>query len=495
MKREFRIEDIVPSIENVFVPIHNKGMKEPKTESILSTYNSNTYHSRMLKEIEKAKHTIMISSFLIADEGLEDMLIRKAEDGVRVYLLTSTDAQLKKLDKEELSEFDQETVTHHISLLKKLAQSTLCRSAQHLHAKFLLVDPVIDGAFNPGCFALVSTANFTTKGMTISPELIVVVDEVNKKRALYQLFLKGFWQEAEQELRQSWVGISDKRSIPEPEIPHTSKGVNSLKRDLLARMRDADSIIMGAYSMDDTHETMGAVLNSSSPMTVFTRLRMRNHPILSRLMERDNTLIKIHKDIHAKFLITETGKRYRGIVFTANFTSKGLDTGFEVGIPLNQSQTVELLKIVEYWSSVMQYEYRSRVGLKNIGYDHLMVREGRRIVRKDLKENHHDRKKIQAKKVKDIVDAGDWIESVPEFIGNDIKLKVTKELEITVPRLPKKFDLSKLKKRDEKISGKKYHVYSPDNSADFLVCNTPLDLVRADAQFSNLRIYRSDHDE
>ena len=80
-----------------------------------------------------------MSSFLLADKGVEDALLATAKRGVRVYVLLASEARLGKEESE--GEFDKKVLELHKQMLTRLGGHVLFRSAPHFHAKVVVVDP------------------------------------------------------------------------------------------------------------------------------------------------------------------------------------------------------------------------------------------------------------------------------------------------------------------------------------------------------------------
>ena len=356
-------------LKKVWLPIKKENVREELgSKELFSTFLNDRAYDDILNHVRVAQQTIFLSSFIIADSKLEDLLVEKALNGVRVYILTSTDAQLNKEDKIHLSDFDRITINHHKRMLDKFAGRILCRSNEHLHAKFLIIDPVLNGSYNPNNVTYISTANFASKPLRESPELIMKIIENHQiKYNTYQFFRQGFWNESNEELltKGEWTSIlkNEKNYFDKPDIslPVTMKDNNSLRDNILKVINGKfDEIILSAYTFENTHKVIKTLFAKDKNIfvRVITRAREVNQPFFKDLIENfPNLEIILNENIHAKFIITKSGETWNGLMFTSNFATLGLDSGYELGINLNEKQIEVLLKIYKFWKQSSNYKY------------------------------------------------------------------------------------------------------------------------------------------
>ncbi|MEN8217622.1 MAG: phospholipase D-like domain-containing protein [Pseudomonadota bacterium] len=119
----------------------------------------------IITAIDHAQDTVMLMSFLMADEALEDALMNAAKRGVRVYVLLAAENRLEKEPAAD-AEFDQKVLAQHKTMLDRLAGQVLVRSAPNFHAKLVLID-------TQAGFLL--TANLTKEALQRNEELAVVL--------------------------------------------------------------------------------------------------------------------------------------------------------------------------------------------------------------------------------------------------------------------------------------------------------------------------------
>lgn len=93
------------------------------------------------KMADKTSDTICVSSFLIQEGRFTDAMLRAVRRGVRSYILTAREEELK-MSPEELGEKKGEAIEGHKRLLDAFAGKVLVRTAPHFHAKFVLFDPL-----------------------------------------------------------------------------------------------------------------------------------------------------------------------------------------------------------------------------------------------------------------------------------------------------------------------------------------------------------------
>ena len=69
---------------------------------------------------DQAKEMICFSTFLIQESWVTDALLKAADRGVNVYLLTAREEELNKLD-EDMREFEKQIIPEHKKLLDSMA--------------------------------------------------------------------------------------------------------------------------------------------------------------------------------------------------------------------------------------------------------------------------------------------------------------------------------------------------------------------------------------
>jgi len=322
------------------------------------------FRHALVKTIDEAREVVMVASFLLADEDLAAALLRAVDRGVRVYALTSTEAKLAQLPRED-SEFDARMIAEHKALLDRLAGRVLLRSAGHFHAKFLVADPKT----HPKGF--VSTANFN-RALLDSVELGV---ELNRKasQALAAWFSWVFWTEAERELVEKGRLAAVKRPPATPRLPTdlativpTTKSHHLLGDAALRLIEGAErQLVVASYSLGADHPSVDALIaraRAGVEVTVLTRPRPAVLAAVLRLAEAGVTVLA-HDKLHAKAIHSDAG----ALIMTANLETHGLDAGFETGVLLSGRPTARgtqasaLKAILDAWIATFPWRFAPAV--------------------------------------------------------------------------------------------------------------------------------------
>lgn len=316
------------------------------------------FRNELVAAMETAREVILLSSFLLADDALAQAMIRAAGRGVRVYVLTASEQRIGKALREDEA-FEQRMVDQHKKLLETLAGKVLLRSAEHIHAKFLVVDP------QPklGGYAWLSTANFN-KALEDSVELGVMLN-ADGVRELAACFNWAFWCEAERELcgPNRLVEIKPNHPAAPPWPSHgaifaTLRESSVLREQLITLIRGArKEILVASYGIAVDHVAVGELVEAAKrgvQVTVLTRPR----PAVAggvALLASAGALIFAHDKLHAKALVVDG----RALVMSANLEAQGLDKGFEIGamLPAGTSRAVE--KTLHDWVSSFPWIYRA----------------------------------------------------------------------------------------------------------------------------------------
>ena len=139
--------------------------REVVNDGVWRTGPQGRFRQALVEALDSAKDVALLSSFLLADDGLAKAMLRAAKRRVRVYLLTASEQRIGKVVRDDET-FEQRMADQHKKLLDTLAGNVLLRSAEHIHAKFVVVDPQLP----TGARAWLSTANFN-KALEDSVEL------------------------------------------------------------------------------------------------------------------------------------------------------------------------------------------------------------------------------------------------------------------------------------------------------------------------------------
>ena len=154
----------------VWIPYRQNN--SPREEVRGNIYQSGE-RRRCIQDIINAIHhvqdTVMLMSFLMADQALENALMNAAKRGVRVYVLLAAENRLEKEPAAD-AEFEQKTLAQHKTMLDRLAGQVLVRAAPNFHAKLVLID-----THTPNLKGFLLTANLTKEALERNEELAVVL--------------------------------------------------------------------------------------------------------------------------------------------------------------------------------------------------------------------------------------------------------------------------------------------------------------------------------
>ncbi len=424
------------------IPAHWKERRHRKIDSttfstVIQIGNeSDDFHKLLIGAIKSAKHTVMLCSFILSDTRIIKSIINASERGVRCYLLFSTDAQLEKEYKDEQSDFDKKTLEEHKMMLSKLTGKVLARTSEHLHAKFLLIDPTTENKKG-----FLSTANFTKEALTRNQEIGIILDK-DETSSLFNLFRKGFWLESKQELTRigHWDDVKTiklKDISAKDAIINTSYSSRTLKEEISKLIKNASSeLIISSYSFDIKHEIAQDLINfcKEKKLTILTRPKEKNYPFVEAAA-KNGVRILAYKYLHAKFIMDSENEL--GIVMTANFEKRGLDEGFEVGIKLSNNSLSELEEIAKNWIESAPLEWKEKQSVQDCDVGFIQIPKGRDILKKEIIAEFFD---DQGKReTKDLSEMNKLLKEKPvttKKFEDKIPKKITVTRTIVPPKLP-----------------------------------------------------------
>lgn len=303
--------------------------------------------------LQRALEKVVVSSFLLADKGIEDALLATAKRGVRVYVLLASEARLGKEESE--GEFDKRVLELHEQMLTRLGGYVLFRSARHFHAKLVVVDPETRPA------GILLTANLTTEALERNEELAIVLTsrEVVEATAYAKW---AMWESAQHEL----VDPEDRFKDVEPlgKVPHpdqtpalvaTTSSATTVRDEALRLINSARSrIVVSSFGWDAEHQVVRLLVaraREGVDVTILARVRPSSMPALLALAEAGAKVVGF-KWLHAKAIWTDS---QQALVMSANLQADGLDHGFELGVRLSGSRADELLVRLARWTEGAQW--------------------------------------------------------------------------------------------------------------------------------------------
>lgn len=330
--------------------------EQPGAE-VFRTGREGLFRNALVQSLNDAAEVALVCSFLLADKPLAKAILDAAQRGVRVYVLTAAEDKVSKTLADD-EQFEQRMVDEHKQLLAQLAGKVTLRSAEHLHAKFLVVDPGIPHKAH----AWLSTANFN-KALVDSIELGVKLlgDDA---RALAEYFQWAFWCETQHELqgknRLSSVKPMQPAAPPKPAsdtVIATLKDSWHLRQRVIGMIQAArQEILVSSYGIAADHAAMDALVQAAQrgvQVTLLTRPRPAVAPAVARLASTPGTSIFAHDKLHAKALVVDG----QVLVMSANLETHGLDSGFEVGVLLSPQPSRLVEMTLRDWAKTFPWVY------------------------------------------------------------------------------------------------------------------------------------------
>lgn len=316
------------------------------------------WRNELTRALDQAVEVVLVCSFLLADEALADAMLRAAQRGVRVYVLTASDKRIGGQVRED-DLFDQRMEAEHKRLLERLAGQVLLRCAEHIHAKFVVTDPQSVRQAR----AWLSTANFN-KALQDGVELGVVLVGQDAYD-LAACFNWAFWCEAEHELqgprRLGAIRRGHPAAPPRPESARVFATLcdgTALREQVLAMIRGArGDILVSSYGLSAEHAAVAALAEAARRgvhVTVLTRPRPAVAAAVALLAGAGATVLA-HDKLHAKALVVDG----QALVMSANLEAHGLDGGFEAGALLPAGAARAVAATLLDWIETFPWAYRS----------------------------------------------------------------------------------------------------------------------------------------
>lgn len=334
---------------------HSRDDKNSKTISyregrIIGPFSKD--HSLIPKLVEmtdSSRDFICISSFLLQESEFTNSILKACARGVRVYILTASQDDLKELPEELLSDNRREMIENQKALLDNLCGQTLMRTGDHFHAKFALFDPVSRNAKG-----VLSTCNLVVDAMSGNNHEIAVELRREEILSLYNQFIIGFWKEAKNELlekgRLSAVGSNKIPNLSMDNINHpfcmkVGGNLYEIIKEMIGSAKK--SIVIGAWTVngcDEIEKILVQKADAGVDVKVITRPIERNTKSAFEMAKSGVRFYGLNR-FHAKVLIVDDIK---GMVFTANIDNY-LGSSYESGVILEGNDVKELSSVVNEW--------------------------------------------------------------------------------------------------------------------------------------------------
>ena len=412
----------------------------------------------IVTSLERARSFVCVSTFVLQQSEITQTLLNISKQGVRVYLLTASENQLEKED-HEMTEFDRRVVQDHKELLQSFAGRILVRTADHFHAKFILIDPS-----SPLAHGYLLTANLTRGALYENVKFEGNEYQCNFELGLrltreqitgvFRQFIFAFWHEAQHELfeAKTLAGVGK----PPFSIPLTRSGVlrtvgdeRSLKKEILNIIDTSTSyLVLSAWSFDQDHEVLQHLLRKARDgvnISILTRVtRKRTMPALTDLIMHGATIYG-HERLHGKFII---GDGTRGMVLTANFTRQGLDSGFETGISLTPPQINSILELCRKWMTSCTWKLEDGITRKDVR-EEALIWTGTGLEEKPVRQEYVRAIPLNSRSMNEYLNP---TYELPEPPRDSLYLRSRFEITVNPPRCPsraKPLDPSSLSKTNE----------------------------------------------
>lgn len=320
--------------------------------------------NRIVSLLNEAREMVVLSSFLLADQAVEDAILAAAKRKVRVYILLASEA---RLDIEETDgEFERDMRDQHRKMLDRLGGYALFRSAPHFHAKFVLADPGDDGT------GLLLTANLTKEALERNEELAIELTCEEVKEA-FVIARWALWEYAEHELidpDDRFRSVKPIGCVEHPaSLPHvlaTTSESKQLQTEALRIIKGASrTLVVASFGWDANHsivKSLCARTREGLSVTVLARVRENQMPALISLAESGVRVLGF-KWLHAKALCADSET---ALVMSANLQLDGLDRGFEMGVLSNGERAGEVHDRLNEWSKVARWELQRSPKLGDI---------------------------------------------------------------------------------------------------------------------------------
>lgn len=332
--------------------------------------------NEIVRIMNEAREMLVVCSFLLADEAVENALLQAAQRKVRVYVLLASEARLGK--EAGGGEFDRKVLEEHKAMLRRLGGWVMFRSAEGFHAKVVVADPWTTPT------GILLTANLTKEALGRNEELGVQLT-ASEVRAVAGHLRWAMWEAAEHEvLDGSRFQVFTPLGKIEPFVESlpvvaTTAHVNSIRAEALRLISQArSSIVISSFGWDVNHEVVQLLCRRAREgldVTVLCRIRPVSMKALLALAEAGAKVLGF-RWLHAKAIWTDSGE---AMLMSANIESDGLDKGFELGVVLKDYRAHAVRDCLTDWQGAAQWQLVHSPKLGSVEGDIQMWQEGRLV--------------------------------------------------------------------------------------------------------------------
>jgi len=308
----------------------------------------------LVEMVDSSSEMVCVSSFLLQGSAFTDSLLRASGRGVRVYILTAGEEDLKVTDEDGSPSVQR--VKEFRRLLSSLSDKVFLRTAD-FHAKFVLIDPE-----SKRPMGMMMTCNLTADAMSGYNKELFVTLSAGEVYSFFCQFSRGVWEMSRHELRGGKLQeLEENRyypdaKIPSPVHPATLPSIRSLDESVRKLLSTAmKSVDISAWTFTDEVDVPRLLmdcLDRGVSVKIYARPNYLNGVILSKLKARGARVLG-HDRFHAKTIVVD-GKI--SLVTTANFAKHGLVDGFETSVILAENDTKQLSSILAGWERECNWE-------------------------------------------------------------------------------------------------------------------------------------------
>jgi cardiolipin synthase len=358
---------------------------ETLDDSVWIAGKKGDFRDIVIESINESEDFICFSTFLFGDSLIEKALLDASERGVRVYMLCPSE----KIDKEYEDEEDvDERSEEHKEFLDRVGGRILIRSAEHLHSKFILIDPKTPAKR----IGFLSTANFN-RALNDNPEIMVKL-EGDEVEDLFMQFIHGFWEQAQSEHKKTEDGKGGFPAVSNPpsdlatgmslcDLPVTVKSARSdyenltLQEEVMKFINSSEGpLTISTYGIDIDHDVARALISKakSVDITILVPLRSVNSEAYANLSRAGIRVLGMDR-LHAKVILGMRDSEKSGLLMTANLQPKGLDTGYETGVNLSDDRLEKVVQVIESWKQSAPWIYKDSIEMGDVTNQILVRRE------------------------------------------------------------------------------------------------------------------------
>lgn len=310
-----------------------------------------TIRAALLELIATARRKVFVASFFLGDEELTSAL-RNAAERLRggVYVISAIDDRSLKRGLKDLEDKPESDATERKRFDELCRAGIYVRGHENCHAKFAVADDRI---------ALVSSANFTYRALSVTGESGVLIRDLVETERLARLFARlwhsgctweippvppGSAYTAGPRAVEPWrAEVPQPAAGPDARVIWTDEGEHHIREHLLAIVADArEELLLATWSLNKMTSHPHLLLSdvrAAAERGVRTRLLVRtfNHRPGHRAecvaFAEAGVEICADKETHAKGAFADANA---GALFSANFDADhGLTSGVEIGCRLD----------------------------------------------------------------------------------------------------------------------------------------------------------------